>query len=352
MQMNFRNSRLIDLFAAALLTGSAISGTAVCCDTPVYRYAMYRWEPAAYLVLHVHTGTPDDSYTSVEDAVEKLRSNRKRAANIDLLTYDLKKNQQNTYLPPYIARTVQDIKPGSKPTYLVFSPKGAVIHRGALSGTQLAQMVMSPRREQLVKSLTEGSTCVFLVLEIGDQQSDDAAVATLNKVFKDVDTGKISLAIDVPGIAAQATEEEKKDKPKHQFTIQRIGRGEADEQWLQKMLLAIEPDLPELKETMVFPVFGRGRVLPPYVGKGINYENMVDCLYHITGPCSCTEKAGNPGCDLLTNADWEAAAEAMAERHGSEEGNEAHLTDLFPQLIIPGATVQPEKSGNDSAKPE
>jgi len=59
-------------------------------------------------------------------------------------------------------------------------------------------------------------------------------------------------------------------------------------------------------------VFGKGRVLLPLVGKGINEENTLgDCSY-LCGPCSCQVKNQNPGTDLLVKADWWTSLEGSS----------------------------------------
>ena len=58
----------------------------------------------------------------------------------------------------------------------------------------------------------------------------------------------------------------------------------------------------------------------------------------------------NPGMDLLTRHDWETAAETMAERFGSEEGNESHVTDfLFPDVIPASQPAAEEPLAQDPA---
>ena len=36
-------------------------------------------------------------------------------------------------------------------------------------------------------------------------------------------------------------------------------------------------------EPMVFAVYGRGQVLPPFVGKGITVDNLLDCASSSAG---------------------------------------------------------------------
>lgn len=70
--------------------------------------------------------------------------------------------------------------------------------------------------------------------------------------------------------------------------------------------------------------------------------------------CSCTVKEQNPGVDLLVRYDWEAAAAALADKFGNEEGNESQFGPemFFPELIIPESTppAETQLASNDIEK--
>ncbi len=59
-------------------------------------------------------------------------------------------------------------------------------------------------------------------------------------------------------------------------------------------------------EPLLFPIFGRGRVLDGLIANGINADNLKDAGQFLCGPCSCQVKRLNPGMDLLIAADWDA----------------------------------------------
>ncbi len=119
---------------------------------------------------------------------------------------------------------------------------------------------------------------------------------------------------------------------KVQFSTIRLSRKTADERMFLAMLMHSEKDLLDEEyavEPMVFPVFGRGRVLWALVGKGINDENMFESCMYITGACSCEVKFQNPGTDLLFSKDWDEALadlmvkdEPIADLRGVPEGGE------------------------------
>jgi hypothetical protein len=139
------------------------------------------------------------------------------------------------------------------------------------------------------------------------------------------------------------------EPPKIELGFCQLDRKAEEERWLVESLLAMEPDLKDEEfadQAMVFCVFGRGRALPPFIGKGINRDNLLNCVDFITGACSCMVKDQNPGMDLLFTKDWWAVAEKLANEFGAEEGNEAQYAaaDMFPDLVIPGDAEPAEES--------
>jgi hypothetical protein len=118
----------------------------------------------------------------------------------------------------------------------------------------------------------------------------------------------------------------------------------------------MEKDLKDeefVDKPMMFMVFGRGRALPPCIGKGVNRDNLLDCVDFVTGACSCTVKDQNPGMDLLFATNWFQAADRMAAKFGAEEGNEHQLSteDFFPDLMIPAAGPAPTAVAEADAAP-
>jgi hypothetical protein len=92
-----------------------------------------------------------------------------------------------------------------------------------------------------------------------------------------------------------------------------VSRSDPAEQWLIRAMMTVEPDLAGLvDQPMVFGVFGRARVLEPFVGKGITVDNLTQLVDFVTGACSCQVKDANPGVDLLTAWNWDAAAAGIA----------------------------------------
>jgi hypothetical protein len=87
-----------------------------------------------------------------------------------------------------------------------------------------------------------------------------------------------------------------------------LSASDQTEKFFIQMLLNSDPELKKyLNEPMVFPVYGRGRVLYALVGEGISKTNIEEAAMFITGPCGCQIKMLNPGVDLLLQANWDKA---------------------------------------------
>jgi hypothetical protein len=91
------------------------------------------------------------------------------------------------------------------------------------------------------------------------------------------------------------------------FSLLRLPRSDREERLFVQMLLGSEPDLATFDEPVVFPIFGRGRVLYALVGAGISKSNIEKGCRYITGPCTCEIKDLNVGTDMLMNMDWKGS---------------------------------------------
>jgi hypothetical protein len=330
------SSRFVGMIC--LLAGSA--GLALACDTPVYRYAMYRWEPAPYEIYYFHDKPLDDQATQVQKLVEAASRSEEKPANLFFVAVSLTDDPELKKIPPDVRKAWQDQPDRPIPSYMVVTPLGRKLYQGAMDEPILKAMLDSPARTEVAKQLAEGKAGVLIQLSGSDAAANDAAEKVTKELITDVGAGKIELYLP-PGMGEATESSEEKANPGLQLGFTKIARTEPAEKWLIDALLSIEDDLKTDEyagQPMVFAVFGRGRALPPFVGKGITRENLLECVYFLTGACSCTVKDQNPGMDLLFAENWWAVAEKLASTFGAEEGNETQLgaAQLFPHLMIPG----------------
>jgi hypothetical protein len=262
------------------------------CDTPVYRYALESWPADSYRAAVVHRG-PLAAETQL--LVDHL-TERAGAANLSVQVINLDQPQGE------VPEQVRGLDVSAGPRLVVHYPTATRIDAeawsAALSPGAVDILLDSPVRRQAVAHLRAGET-VWLLLESGTKEADEAA--------------------------AKMVEASRPEAPPS--ALLRVRRDDPAEAVLVRMLLGIEPGLAELSQPMVFPVFGRGRVLYALVGAGITAENVRKAAAFLGGDCSCTVKRDNPGTDLLLTADWgeikvvagRGDGEAVVIRGGADE---------------------------------
>jgi hypothetical protein len=130
------------------------------------------------------------------------------------------------------------------------------------------------------------------------------------------------------------------------FSVLRVSRTDPAEAAFVQMLLGSEADLRDIKEPLLFPVFGRGRALYALAGKGISHETLDEAATFLIGKCSCQVKELNPGVDLLLAADWDKLVKAQA---AASQGLPTlpTLAEVAPEIVtISGsARLHPAETG-------
>jgi hypothetical protein len=203
---------------------------------------------------------------------------------------------------------------------------------GELTPSTVAAWVQSPTRQKLTERLIDGQTTVWIFVESGDADKDEAARQLLARELE-------AATKELKEMAPPPIDEFEGPELSYEFSILPLSRADPREQMLLVMLLNSEPDLHEYAgEPMVFPVFGRGRVLCALVGAGIRADNIREIVAFLTGPCGCEIKMMNPGVDLLMAANWDAAAMKFYE-----EFYQAYYEEPMPELtgVMPEAPVKP-----------
>lgn len=256
------------------------TATAWACQVPVFRYALERWEPGAYLVK-----APT---TLVTDPLANLVVEKANVTQIEL------------YYPPKLRQAAD-----------------TPIWSAAMNAENVRVLLDSPVRQELKQRLLAGQSAVWLLLESGDAAKDDAAAKAVEEGLQAAQA-KLKLPDGVitqdeandPSKRRENADVLQSDLPlKIEFSTMRVSRDNAEESALIAMLMHLEPDLGDyVKEPMVFPIFGRGRAIEPLIGKGIHADNLFEASAYLCGACSCEIKEQNPGIDLLMTADWEPVA--------------------------------------------
>jgi hypothetical protein len=298
------SSRLLTL-GALLLCAWPLAA----CNVPVFRYALERWSPRPYEVVVFHKGPLAAKDKEAVQALERHASGE-GCANLDVELVDLDREpderaarlfatQENPVLPWMVVRA-HDVE-----------KKKITVWAGRLSADSVSGLVDSPLRREVGKHILAGETAVWVLLESGDRAKDDEAADRLQAELR-----RVTPLLKLPKLTDSPDDRLSARGPplRIAFSVVRLKRDDPAERMLVSMFLTSEDDLPERKEPMAFPVFGRGHCMAGLIGRGLNAENVRKCCSVLLAPCTCDVQGDLPRFDLLTNFDWKEALEKPSER--------------------------------------
>jgi len=324
------------------------------CQTPVYRYAMYKWTAAPYEAYYLYRGQPAAEDLTIlgqmKQAADKQTGPR---ANLIATAVDVDDRAALARLPRRLAELVAGRGPQEYPVWHLQTPHGQSLYDGSLTPGDFAALVDSPARKTVNELLAAGSPCVFILVKGKDDAANQRAIDLAGRIIAKAVAGDYTPKVDDAAVLsnvsqslvdkttlAQERDDDATTAEPDAVTpaLVAIDRDDPAERWLVRMLMLTEGDLEDYRdEPMMFMVYGRGRAKMSCLGRGIDERNLTFDLSVALGECSCEIKEQNPGLDLLTTHDWDAAAAAMAEHYGNETGNEQLVSeDDFYRLLASG----------------
>ncbi len=334
--VRFTQKKKIALFTG--LVSIASLGILLACQVPVFRYALERWTVDQYeLVIIPRSGglTPEES-TALEFLKEASNS-MDAPLNLKIRVDESGKNNTK-------AATASLFYPGK-----IRGFETKPIWTGGLTNENAYRIVDSPLRRELATRILKGESSIWLLIESGDKEKDDEAEKMLTKEMaraKDelkIPDGVVGQNELADGAEAPANSDNilQSDVPlKIDFSLIRVNRLNQDESIFLKMFLNLEDDLGDWSaEPMAFPVFGRGRVLEPLIGRGITADNILEHSGYLCGACSCEVKDQNPGMDLLMAVNWDAAI----------DGSQVIIDKVLPPLEGTAALMNANKKSEGSS---
>lgn len=268
------------------------------CNVPVFRYALERWKADPYEIVVFHRAPLTVEQQVLLEKMEK--TGQDRLANLVVNRVDLAGDMSQ---PLGLLWRAQENP--SLPWMVVRYPRQTGIEQsawaGPLSGEAIGALLESPVRQDIARRLLSGDAVVWLLLGNGDGRRDDEAGQRV-----EVEIRKLEQSLLLP-------ERSLLDPPIHPdlplkiaFSTVRIARTDSAERMFVNMLLNWNTNRTTTAEPMLFPVFGRGRVVAPAIGTEIRAEAIREMAEFLTGPCSCEVKEVNPGYDLLLAANWDS----------------------------------------------
>jgi hypothetical protein len=270
------------------------------CNIPVFRYALERWRVSPYEAIVFRRGSLGEAERAF------LREIRRSNANIDIREIDLAGSPEEADMSlwkaqgdrplPWVVVRFPDSGPAFPPAWT-----------GSLADLRSNGLLDSPARREVARRLLAGDSAVWVLLESGRKEADDAAAARLRA---ELDRLEKELKLPVP---AEDDPPLLSEAPlKIAFSILRIAPSDERERAFAGLLRTAEPELEKADEPVAVPVFGRGRALWPLWGKDFSPEGIEEAAKFLTGACSCQVKELNPGVDLLFDVDWEASLAVAA----------------------------------------
>jgi hypothetical protein len=331
------------LAPSAFLAVMALGVLVYACNVPVFRFALERWRPDVYRVTVLHRGPLSEAQRELirplEEAQHKLQAN----IAVRILGVNELENQDDPDAVAWLRdQDWSGLKTG-EPLLVVQYPEHLRIEVPAwvepLQREGVTQLMRSPVRQELFRRLVEGQTAVWLLLESGDADQDNAAA-----VFLDQKLQELKQTLKLPQLTNDPDDELLTSTPlKVEFSLLRVPHDAREEAALAGMLVHCESDLADRAEALAFPIFGRGRALWPLVGRGINAKNIQDACEFLVGACSCQVKDQNPGFDLLLSADWNSLVLGDGQRIAARETRRVPPSDTEAVLVpIPVGTKSDE----------
>lgn len=272
------------------------------CTIPVFRYALEKWDLTPYEIAVYHRGPLPESVA----AELKQWSDSLNKANLEITLIDLDgkltKAQQKVWDKDGDAKQL----PWMIVRYSAADASEPSAFRGPCTVANLHGVIDSPMRRAILAHLTRGASTVFVLMTSDDEKADRAAVDMSLRELQSLER-KIKLPM-------QSDDGPKIKLPiplKVSFPVLVLDRNQPEEAAFIRMLLATEERLFDMKGPILFPIFGRGRVLGGLTGKEISPDQLMDVAKFLCRECSCQVKELNPGIDLLMSLHWNDAFDQM-----------------------------------------
>lgn len=284
------------LFRALFSLLTFVSVTAVAAPASLPRCALESWSAENYHAYVFHRGPLDPAD---HELVEVLASApAKLGVNLLVATVDVDETMEPTIENLWLAQT------SAEPPWMVVQSPSSIASNSAIWSTALrtpsiGAVLTSPARQRIKEHLMEGHAAVWLLVESGDPVRDEVAIDTLTGTLRAFEKSH-SQPRPSPGTKSATVA----PLPLH-FSVVRVTRDDSAEEFLLKILVPVNAPSPM---PTAYPIFGRGRTLPPLVGRRLNEESIVQACQRVLSQCTNDLRETSRGSELLLGADWQSSA--------------------------------------------
>ncbi len=334
-------SRLIVL---SLLTFFAAAQPLSACSIPVFRFALERWAPDLFEVSVFYRGPLSDSD---EQRVTRLEDQAVR--NGGHLNLEVVRCHLEEEVPADLLAVWKSLNDAPLPTVVVRTPRKAtgqtIVWRGRLNEPFLNALATSRARREIAQRLLQGDSVVWLFVRGKDLKQ-------ANRTRKSLDTAleQVAEQIELPaGIGRPGSELLAKVPLRLKFSVVELSADSRDEQVLLQLLRSALSQPPSAGDSLIAPVFGRGRVLNVQSARDLEPEAISDLTTYLCSACSCQVKQQNPGFDLLCEMNWDERLFGETSDPASDTASD-FTTDSEPTLVAIPSGHASQASKPTSAK--
>ena len=286
------------LAPAALACWLAIGGSLACaCTIPVFRYALERWESDRFLVMVYHQGELTAEQNLVVAELTQRSSLKGGPLNIEVIRHDLAAPSPLKLLDLQLPTADRPL-PWMEIRSRISETRTALRWQGPLTeAVGKPGLFDSPARNEIVRRLLDGDSCVWLLVAPEDQvqRLSQQLQPLLDAAPKDLELPK--------GVGLPGSELYSPIPLNIRFSVLPLSHADPEEQPFFKLLAASTPEW-RTDTAYVIPVFGRCRALEVFPFADANEALIQDVGSFLCAACSCRVKQANPGFDLLVSVDW------------------------------------------------
>ena len=284
-----------------------------CCSTPVFQYALERWEPDPFTLYIINDSKLDQQATIKIGHIENHFKPFYSQAALDLIIIEDKED-----IPQSLDETISQSDTTTWPlavlTFPTIDDLEYPVFQTPLNQLQIDNILQSPARSELANRLGAGQIAVWLLILSGNEEKDQAAKSALEaalktltpKLQKEINDRLGTLDMSENGGGELADGTLNLSIPTIKSSIIEVMHDDNRERLLIDMLTRKIPQLQNITEPIAYPIFGRGRVLWPMPAADIQHEHIESTLSFLNGSCSCQIKDQNPGYDLMLCVDWDS----------------------------------------------
>lgn len=301
---------MIQRIILIIITGFALLSA---CSEPVFRYALKNWRPESYnLIVFYDSELNESDSLLVSYTIEEARTGRLSVLNVTLIDINSTiKNYKSEF------SDLLDLKklPSCILTYPGLKNDIIPIWSGEFNKLNIDKILYSPARKEIANRILNGDAGVWLLIEDINKDNKKSLFFRVldflgynpeDKIFKTINKNlkKINATLKCPASNENDANQPVDDSVSVKFSTYRLSADNIEEEIFIRILSKLNNKTIEKDGTLIFPIFGRGRTLPPIAGDELNKDVIYDVAKFLTGPCACIVKAENPGVDILFTVTW------------------------------------------------